>query len=530
MSLTRRHFLQLALALNAMTWLPQRGARADARPALTLGPPGAFSFDLLKGWARERAARAYVSPPEPNPEIVRQIDYDAHGQLKYRKEAALWARGGSAYPVSFQHVGMFFPKTVTMHVVQQGQARQIVYDPKLFTAGPDHVARQLPPEPSAFAGFWVHERRSGPDWMQREPWVTFLGASYFRAIGDLGQVGMSARGLAIAPGTTHPEEFPYFVAFWFEGAPKASDPMIVYALLDGPSVAGAYRFALTRTKGVLMTIEAVLFLRQTIERFGIAPLTSMYWFSETGKPTAVDWRPEVHDSDGLAIWNGNGEHLWRPLNNPPHVQVSSFIDRTPRGFGLLQRDRVLDHYQDGVRYHRRPSVWVEPLGDWGEGAIQLTEIPTDDEIHDNIVAMWVPAEAATAGQDYTFKYRLYWQADEPFPTRLARCVATRLGNGGQPGKPRPKGVRKFMVEFLGAPLAKLAYGEKPEPIISTTRGELSRIEIEAVPDDVPGHWRTHFDLAVTGSEPVEIRCFLKYRGSTLSETWLFQYHPFTSVS
>jgi glucans biosynthesis protein len=480
--------MQLTLASGALSALRLANAEPEPRVRLAFGPPAPFSFAALKKMAQDRAGRDYVPPPRPDPGIVRQIDYDAHGKLAYRKEAALWADSGSAFPVTFQHVGMFFPKTVKMHVVERAEAREIVYNPRLFSAGPDHVARGLPPEPSAFAGFWVQERRGGPDWKKSEPWVTFLGASYFRGIGALGQVGLSARGIALAPGTSDPEEFPDFTAFWFEGAARASDPLMIYALLDGPSLSGAYRFALHRTKGVVMDIQAALFLRKDIDRLGIAPLTSMYWFSETAKGTGVDWRPEVHDSDGLAIWNGQGEHIWRPLNNPPHISVSSFQDVGPRGFGLLQRDRVLDHYQDGVRYHLRPSAWVEPVGTWGAGAIQLTEIPTDDEIHDNIVAMWVPAEPAKAGQSHEFSYRLHWLADEPYPSPLARCVATRLGNGGQPGKPRPKGVRKFMVEFLGKPLEKIPFGEKPEP--------------------------------------VEMRCFLRFRDQVMSETWLFQYQPF----
>lgn len=525
MSLSRRNFLQLAVAVNALSLFKAGTVHAEPETGLKFGAPTPFSFETLKALARERAGRGYTPPPQPNPEVVKQIDYDAHGKLQYRKEAALWAETGSVYPISFQHVGMFFPKTVTMNVVEKGTSREILYDPKLFTMGPDHVAKDLPANPSAFAGFWVHESRKGSDWKKREPWVTFLGASYFRAIGELGQVGLSARGIALSPGTSNPEEFPDFVSFWFEAAAKTEDPLIVHALLDGPSLTGAYKFSLKRSKGVIMEIEAALFLRKDIERLGIAPLTSMYWFSETAKPTSADWRPEVHDSDGLALWTGVGEHIWRPLNNPARIQVSSFADKSPKGFGLGQRDRVLDHYQDGVRYHLRPSAWVEPLGDWGEGAVQLTEIPTDDEIHDNIVAMWVPKEPAAAGKTYDLRYRIHWLADEPFSSTLARCVATRLGNGGQPGKPRPKGVRKFMVEFLGKPLAKLPFGEEPEPVITASRGELSRIEIEAVPDDVPGHWRTHFDLAVTGPDPVEIRCYLRYKDEVMSETWLYQYHP-----
>jgi glucans biosynthesis protein len=258
----------------------------------------------------------------------------------------------------------------------------------------------------------------------------------------------------------------------------------------------------------------------------------MYWFSETKKETSADWRPEVHDSDGLSMWTGGGERLWRPLNNPPHIIVSAFSDDNPRGFGLCQRDRVFDHYQDGVNYDRRPTLWVEPLPSaqgegWGKGAIQLCEIPTDDEIHDNIVAMWVPEKPIPAGAELTLDYRLYWLADEPFPPKLGRCVATRLGRGGQPGLPRPKGVRKFVVEFLGGALATLAYGVKPEMVTTASRGSFGGYRmVEAVPDDVPGHWRIEFDFTVDGTDPVEMRCFLQAGGQTVTETWMFQYHPF----
>jgi glucans biosynthesis protein len=291
-------------------------------------------------------------------------------------------------------------------------------------------------------------------------------------------------------------------------------------------VTGAYSFLMTRAKAVLMDIDARVFTRKDVVRFGLPPLTSMFWYSETVKQTAIDWRPEIHDSDGLAMWTGAGEHIWRPLNNPARTTVSAFADNNPRGFGLSQRDRLFDHYLDGVKYDLRPSAWVEPLEALGEGFVQLVEIPTDDEIHDNIVAMWVPKEPVKGGQSFVMKYRLHWAADEPFPSPLGRCVATRLGNGGQPGTPRPKGVRKFMVEFLGGPLKDLPYGVKPEAILSASRGAFSYVFTEAVPNGVPGHWRAQFDLTVTGPDPVEMRCYLKNGEQVLTETWLYQYNPF----
>jgi len=281
-----------------------------------------------------------------------------------------------------------------------------------------------------------------------------------------------------------------------------------------------------------MDIEADLAMRAQVSRFGVAPLTSMYWFSKTKKETAIDWRPEVHDSDGLEMWTGSGERLWRPLNNPPRTMVSAFMDNNPRGFGLMQRDRAFDHYLDVVKYDRRPSVWIEPLpgpkGEgWGDGSIQLCEIPTDDETDDNIVAMWVPADPILAGLNLSLKYRLHWVVDEPYPSELARCVATRLGRGGQPGLPRPKGVRKFLVEFLGGPLVNLPSGVTPELVVWASRGTFGSIRhVEAAPDGVVGHWRAVFDLAVEGTDPVELRCFLQANGVTLTETWMYQYHPF----
>ena len=314
--------------------------------------------------------------------------------------------------------------------------------------------------------------------------MTFLGASYFRAKGELGQVGLSARGIALTPGGNAIEEFPDFVAFWFLPAPSAARSVTVYALLDGPSVTGAYRFTMERTKGVVMEIENTLFFRQPVERLGLAPLTSMYWYSETAKQAAIDWRPEVHDSDGLALWTGGGEHIWRPLNNPAHITISSFGDEHPRGFGLLQRDRDFDHYLDGVRYDKRPSAWVEPIGDWGKGAVNSSRCPQTTRSWTTSSPTGARRNPPQPGDRVDLRYRLHWLADEPYPTNLGRCIATRLGRGGEPGQPRPFGVRKFLVEFLGGPLAELPSGVMPELVLWSSRGKFSSIRPEAVPDDV----------------------------------------------
>jgi glucans biosynthesis protein len=521
----RRSLVQGGLGALTLAWA-HAPAAAQSDSALRFGPPQSFTFELLKERARNLAAAPYVPPPMPEPAITSRIDYATHGQIKFNTGHALWAEGPGPYPVTFFHLGHFFPKTVKLHAVERGQAREILYREDYFDMPADSVARGLPPT-AGFAGFRFQERRDGKlDW-RRNDWVAFLGASYFRAIGELYQYGLSARGLAVNVANPQPpftEEFPDFTEFWLH-EPDAGNEVVVCALLDAPSVTGAYRFRMRRTEAVVMDVECAIHLRRDVQRLGIAPITSMYWFSEKSKPTMADWRPELHDSDGLLLWNGLGERLWRPLNNPPRVMVSAFADRNPRGFGLSQRDRAFDHYLDGVRYERRPSLWVEPLAPFGEGSVQLVENPTDDEIHDNINAMWVPAAPAKAGQSMEFRYRLHWTADEPVPHPLARSVATRMGNGGVPGLPRPKGVRKFMVEFLGGPLAGLPFGTKPEPVLSASRGEFSYVFTEAVPNDVPGHWRAQFDFKVAGTEPVEMRLYLRNGTETLSETWAYQYHP-----
>lgn len=524
-SLTRRDGLMLGAAVALAGSQIIRGvgpARADE--GLQFAPPEPFSFDLLIERARDMSLRPYEEPPRPSPDIVQRIDYDAYGRIGTKWDNALFSGGPGVYPIALKHVGVFFPKTVRMHRVVDGMAQEVIYSDDYFAMPDDHVAHGLPAEPSAFAGFWIYESRLQGDWTKLEPWATFLGASYFRAVGELGQVGQSARGLAIGSGDPGPEEFPDFIEHWFEPALSEDAPVIVHSLLSSPSITGAYRFELRRTSGVIMDIDCRLFPRTEIGRMGLAPLTSMFWFGEYNKRYAEDWRPEVHDADGLSIWTGGGEHLWRPLNNPWRIVTSSFFDTNPKGFGLSQRDRNYDHYLDGVRYHLRPSTWVEPLGDWGRGSVQLLEIPTDDEIYDNIVAFWVPEVPPKGGDELAYRYRLHWLSEEPFfpKDRLAMVFQTGIGKGGQPGQTRPKGVYKFMIDFTGGPLESWAGEAKPEAVVGSSVGTIQRIFVENTP--FTRRWRMTFDLEAAPGEVAELRAFFSDGTGPISETWLFQFH------
>jgi glucans biosynthesis protein len=493
-----------------------------ASPTLSFGQPFEFGYEALVDRAREMAASPYAAAPILAPEVIEAIDYDAHGKLRYRPDEAVFGDGSGNYPVTFFHVGRYFARGVKMHTLMDGHARLVRYSPELFEMPDDSVAKQLPSD-VGFAGFRFQESRSRDDWKTQD-WLAFLGASYWRAIGDLGQYGLSARGVAIDSATPGPEEFPEFREFYLTPAARKDDPNVILALLDGPGITGAYRITARRTKGVVMEVEARLFLRRDIERLGIAPLTSMYWYSETNPDISSDWRPEIHDSDGLAIWTGSGERIWRPLINPRFPNVSSFLDENPKGFGLMQRDRNFEHYLDGVYYDRRPSLWIEPVGDWGRGSVQLMELRTDDEIHDNIGAFWVPEGPARAGNSYTFKYRQYWQTDMLTPPRpVAICVSTRLGHGGRPGQNRVADARKFVVEFDGPALAALKDGDEPEAVVETSTGRVDDAFVEKVPGTK--RWRIIFDLYPAMPEPSELRAFLRTDAGALTETWLYRYDP-----
>ncbi|MEM6341905.1 MAG: glucan biosynthesis protein [Pseudomonadota bacterium] len=475
-----------------------------------------MTFEGLIEKARLAAERPYQPAKIPAPELIQKVNYSAHWQIRFRDEATLEI-GENEAPVQFFHPGRFFPEPVQIHVRDsEGTSREVTFSDQFFSMPEDNPARDLP-EGFGFAGFRVMRPGLEPDW------VSFLGASYFRTDGPEAQYGLSARGVAINTGLNMPEEFPRFAAFWL-GPPEMEDEELsVWAELDGPSITGAYRFGLVRNAahgGHLTRISAHLFLREGIERLGVAPLTSMYWYSERNRMSGKDWRPEIHDSDGLAMAAGSGERLWRPLNNPSMVTTSSFLDNNPRGFGLIQRDREFANYQDdGVFYNRRPSAWVRPIGDWGPGQVQLVLIPTGDETFDNVVAYWVPDRPTKKGAAYRFDYEIEWRAKDPFPQNVARVVATRQGQGGVPGDPIPEGIGKMVVDFEGPSLTGLNRDSGVLPIVDAVNGRILD-PMDAYPVVGTKYWRLTFDFEQTGPEPVSLRAYLQHRGRALTETWL----------
>lgn len=493
-----------------------RAGATETSPSATAGA-NISRFDDLVAFARQAADTPHVPPVVPAPALIEKVDYRAHWQIRFREDKALYP-GGPDAPVQLFHPGRYFPEPVDIHLREaDGSITQVPFSAATFDMPEDSPALDLPPG-FGFAGFRVMRPGMGPDW------VSFLGASYFRTDGPERQYGLSARGIAVDTGLNKAEEFPRFTAFWI-GPPEADGfDVSVWAMLDGPSITGAYRFDLKRgaSEGSphLTRVSAHLFMRADVERLGVAPLTSMYWYSERDRFSGRDWRPEIHDSDGLSLATGAGERIWRPLGNPPSVSTSSFFDDNPRGFGLIQRDRDFGHYQDdGVFYDRRPSAWVRPRGDWGRGAVQLIEIPTDDETFDNIVAYWIPERPARTGESFTFEYDIEWRETDPQANDNAIVVATRQGQGGIPGNPIPPGVGKMVVDFAGPALEGLDTGSGVEPVLEAVNGSIVE-PFGAYRVQGTNLWRLAFDFRQTGSDPVSLRAFLRRDGKALTETWM----------
>jgi glucans biosynthesis protein len=520
----RRDFLKALTAL-ATAGFPLPNLFAADPAASTgfkmLGGRQPFDYAWLKGQARAVSTRPFRSTADHIPDPLKDLDWDQYQAIGYRADHALWGKDGVRFQMKFFHLGLFYKMPVRMFEVVDGQAQELAYDPVMFDYRASGVDGSRLPRDLGFAGFQLLYHTD-----PLRDIVAFLGASYFRAVGAEMQYGISARGLAVDTGMARAEEFPAFTAFWLERPPRDSGRVFVYALMDSPSVAGAYRFIINPAPTLVMDVDAALYPRTEIERLGVAPLTSMFLHGENDRRVANDWRPEIHDSDGLAMWTGAGEWIWRPVVNPGTVRISAFSDENPRGFGLLQRDRNFDHYQDdGVFYERRPSLWVEPKSGWGKGSVQLVELPTTDETFDNIVVFWNPMDRPNSGQELLFGYRLHWGSKMPVNPPFAQVLATRTGIGGIVGQKRKYFSWRFVVDFAGDNLAMIGRNVKVEPVITASRG---RIELtSARPLDSVGGYRAMFDLRPGDSSlaPVDLRLYLRADGKPLTETWLYQWTP-----
>lgn len=508
----RRDVIAGLLALAAMPARAQQAAPTDdAEPGLRLGPGAPFAPTDPRALAQRLAAQPYAPPPRI-PEAWTSISYDDYRAIWFDSRNALWeASGHEPFRLDVFPPGLYFPTPVQIDVVEGGATRPVLFDMAVF----DRTDRfpDLPvDETLGYSGFRLRAELERPGIFTE--FAVFQGASYFRGIGT-GQIyGLSARGLAIDTAEPTGEEFPEFRRFWVERPAQGATDLVVHALLDSPGCTGAYRFRIRPGAALAMEVEAEIFARRTLRHVGLGALTSMFQFDETNRTRFSDFRPAVHDSDGLSMLNGAGETIWRPLANPTTLQISAFQDSDPRGFGLMQRAQDFEDFADlEALYHRRPSLWITPRGGWGRGAVTLIEIPTEDEIYDNIVAYWRPADPLEAGQSLSFAYDMTWSAQTTHGTGL-RVLNTRAGAS------RSGGII-YAIDFENGPdlpddLAQV------QTVVRTSAGTVSDGILQRNP--ATGGARFNFELRPGDAPLAEMRAELRAaNGAPLSEVWLYRW-------
>jgi periplasmic glucans biosynthesis protein len=482
----------------------------------------AFGFDDVAERARQIAAKPYVAPTGTLPAELKNLDYDGYRDIRFNPQRALWRKENLPFEVMFFHLGKFQTLPVSINeITPDGKARHIAFDRKDFDYGRNKVSPQKWGD-LGFAGFRVHYALNNPAY--KDELVVFLGASYLRALGKGQHYGLSARGLAIDTVGGQGEEFPRFTEFWIERPAPDATSLVVHALLDSPRAAGAYRFVLRPGDNTVADVQARLFMRAGVATLGLAPLTSMFHHGEN-QPNTKDFRPEVHDSDGLMIASGNGaggvEWLWRPLINPKRTLVTSFASKELKGFGVMQRDRNPANYEDTeAQYQQRPSAWVEPQGHWGAGRVEMMLLHTPDETDDNVVAYWVPEKVPAPGQPLDFSYRLHLQGEQQQRPPAGWTVQTRLGHGfiARNAKRDPNEVQ-YVVDFDGPALRALPPEAAVKAVVSANdNGRI--VESNAYKNAINGTWRMTVRVTrLKPTQPVELRAFLQNGDNALTETW-----------
>jgi glucans biosynthesis protein len=482
---------------------------------------GSFEHGEVVERARRLAAAPFEEDGQPLPDLLRNLDYDAYRDIRFRPDKALLADGGGPFRLQLFHPGFLYRHTETISIVANGMAVPIPFSTSLFDYGRTKLDGPLPVN-LGFAGFRLHYPLNRPDVL--DELAAFLGATYFRILGRGHRYGVSARLISLRSGRTG-EEFPFFRAFWIEQPGPGAERIVIHGLFDGPSVAGACRMVLTPGPQTTMEIGLTLFARAANVRPGIAPLTSMFLTSESDRRVLDDFRAEIHDSDGFLMHSQEGEWLWRPLRNPPEPAISSLAAANLRGFGLMQRDRAFHRYEDlEARYDLRPSYWVEPLNGWGGGTIELVELPTPDETNDNIVASWIPERPMNPGERLELSYRVSAVAD-PWSMHAGGRAAQTFQAAVRP--PAPAGSpprRRFLIDFTGGDLRFWSNDpSRIELVASASGGAVLRRSVEANP--ITGGVRASLDVQAGGEKQVDLRAFLRAGNRTLSETWAFPWRP-----
>jgi len=479
-------------------------------PATSDKPPYDFSFETLLEDAKRRAGKPYAPQRSALPDGLDKLSPEQYRSIHFNPDAGIWRAEDVPFRLELLRARDNVQSVaVTVSTVDQGKASDLVATPAMFqiSASLPQLGRKasLP-----LSGFRIRSQiNSKKIW---DEFLVFQGASYFRAVAQHLLYGLSARGLAINTAEPSGEEFPLFTHFWIERPGPRATTIVIYALLESGSATGAYKFTVQPGVETTMDTDMTIFPRTTMKVVGIAPLTSMFLFDETNRGRLDDYRPEVHDSDGLMVSLQSGEHIFRQLANPITLQVSSFTSEAPKGFGLVQRSRQQSDFEDFEdQYERRPSAWVEPKGDWGAGGVELVEIPSGRETNDNIVAFWRPARGLPAGQPAHFEYRTTWLAEPGLPKGMGKIVATRSG-ASIDGK-----RRVFILDIVGA-------GEKIDGLrldLGASTGKISNATLMS--NGAIHGLRASFEIDPNDANLIELRLRVLRADAPITETWLYRW-------
>lgn len=482
--------------------------------------PAPFGFEQVLARAEKLAQSPYKDDKGRVPEFLTGITYDQWRDIRFKADRALWAGEPSPFQVQFFHPGLFYDRPIVINTVSpDGAVKSVPFSPSLFDYGRNDFASRVPPE-LGFAGFRIHFPINTAKY--RDEVIVFLGASYFRAVGKDQVFGLSARGLALDTAESWGEQFPWFREFWLVQPDAKATSMTVYALLDSQDVTGAYRFVVTPGAATRVDVESNLFFRKEVRKVGIAPLTSMFFHGENTLRHFVDFRPEVHDSDGVLMNLANGEWLWRPVDNPERLRISALRAEPVAGFGLMQRDRDFTHYQDlETSAERRPSVFQVPWGNWGPGRVEVVEIPTNSDTNDNLVTYWVADRQLKSDKPQRFGYTQWWYGDDPSWPPAGRVVATRRDHG------TVENVHRFVIDFAGGKLGTVPTQEVLHGMVAVQGGDqVAEIRDQHVVTNphIDG-WRLSFQVQSKTSDPVELRAYLSLGEEVLTETWSYAIVP-----
>lgn len=491
--------------------LQSDAALADEAPSAVPPPEMAFTPEFINSEAKRLSESPFLRPTMELPEPFNKLSYEQYRDIRFKSSEAIWKGQKLDFELQPFAMGWLYDMPVELWIVENGQATKLIADNRYFTFGP-LIGDAPAAAPFGFSGFRLHSPINRADYF--DEYVVFQGASYLRAVGRGLGYGVSARGLAINTARPGGEEFPFFRGFWIEKPLPGATELVVHALLDSPSTTGAYRFAIKPGDATEMKVDVTLYPRKVIEHFGLAPLTSMFFHGPASPGRVRDYRPAVHDSEGLAIFTGSGERLWRPLINPKTLQTSAFLDKDPNGFGLWQRDRDFHSFEDlEAHYERRPTVWVEPKGAWGEGFVELIEIPVEDDIHDNVVAYWKPKAPLQPGAGFSYSYTLYWSVDVPASWAGARVAKTRIADG------KNAETLLFVVDIVGDAVKDLR--DLPVADVTANEGQISNVVVQR--NAAISGLRVMFDLKPGNADVIELRLALKAGEQPLSETWLYRW-------